>query len=202
VLSHAYWRRRFGGDSSVVGRPIRIATGQATVIGVMPAGFRYGADVDLFAPLGQNPIVPRGRQVRWVDVVARLSPGATAEQARAEFAAFADRLALTYPAEAGGLGGDVASLMDAIVGDVRAALWALLGGVGFVLLIVCANIGNLLLARATARRSEIAVRSAWVRAARSPANCSRERALAVLGGVGGAFGLAPLAARSRPRPPG
>ncbi|MDH4044811.1 MAG: ABC transporter permease, partial [Gemmatimonadota bacterium] len=160
LLTHAYWLRRFGGDPAVVGRAITIGGAPVTVIGVMPPGFRYGSAVDLWAPLGQNPIVGRGRQVRWVDVVARLTPGASVDRARLEVAAFADRLAQAYPAEAGGLGGDVASLRDATVGDVRPALWILFGGVAFVLLIACANIGNLLLARATARRSEIAVRSA------------------------------------------
>jgi len=191
LLSHAYWQRRFGGDTSVVGRAISVGPGQATVIGIMPRGFRYGAPVDLYAPLGQNPIVPRGRQVRWVDAVARLTPGATVEQARTQVASFAARLAQAYPAQAGGLGGDVASLTDATVGDVRPALWTLLGGVGFVLLIACANIGNLLLARATARRSEIALRSALgaSRARLFRQFLTESATLAVIGGVLG-LGLA------------
>jgi predicted permease len=160
VLSHEYWRARFGGDSSVVGRVLTIGGASATVIGVLRPNFRFGEPVELWAPLGQNPLVPRGRQVRWVDVVARLTPGATVEQARSQVAASMERLAQAYPAQAGGLGGDVAGLYDATVGDVRPALWTLLGGVAFVLLIACANIGNLLLTRATARQTEVAVRSA------------------------------------------
>jgi predicted permease len=160
VLSHEYWRRRFGGDSAVVGRTITVDGGPATVVGVMAPGFRYGQSVDLWTPLSQNPLVPRGRQVRWVDVLARLAPGATEGQARSEVTAFMERLAQTYPAQAGGLSGDVAGLYQTTVGDVRLALWTLMGGVAFVLLIACANIGNLLLARATARQTEVAVRSA------------------------------------------
>jgi predicted permease len=160
VLSHEYWQRRFGGDPALVGRTLTLGGGPATVIGVLEPGFRYGDAVELWAPLGQNILVPRGRQVRWVDVLARLAPGRTVEEARVEVSSFAARLAQAWPAQAGGLGGDVAGLADATVGDVRAALWTLLGGVAFVLLIAGANIGNLLLTRATARQTEVAVRSA------------------------------------------
>jgi putative ABC transport system permease protein len=188
VLSHAYWQRRFGGDSTIVGRPLTIGGAPATVIGIMRPGFRYAEAVDVWAPLGQNPIVPRGRQVRWVDVLARLAPGATVVAARAEVATYADQLAAAYPAANGGLGGDVAGLYDATVGNVRPALWTLLGGVGFVLLIACANIGNLLLTRATARRSEVAVRSAL---GASSGRLIRQflAESATLGVVGGALGL-------------
>jgi predicted permease len=189
VLSHEYWQRRYGSDSGVVGRAITLDGSPATVIGVLAPGFRFGQPVDLWAPLAQNPLVPRGRQVRWVDVVARLSPGATVEQASAQVAGFMDRLARTYPAQAGGLGGEVAGLYQATVGDVRPALWTLLGGVGFVLLIACANIGNLLLTRATARQTEIAVRSALGAGATRLVRQFLTESL-VLATVGGALGVA------------
>jgi predicted permease len=188
VLSHEYWQGRLGGDSAVVGRAITIDGGPVTVVGVLEPRFRFGQPVELWTPLGQNSLVPRGRQVRWVDVVARLAPGATIEQARAQVGAFMDRLAQTYPAQAGGLGADVAGLYQATVGDVRPALWTLLGGVGFVLLIACANIGNLLLTRATARQTEVALRSALGAGAGRLTRQFLTESL-VLAGIGGLLGL-------------
>ncbi len=185
VLDHGFWQRKFGGDSDVVGRSVQLGSTAVTIVGVMPPGFRFGEEVALWLPLAGNPIADNGRQVRWVDVVARLAPGATVADARRETAAFASRLARAYPAANEGLGATVESLYTATVGDVRPALWTLLGGVGFLLLIVCSNLANLLLARVSARRGELAVRGAL---GASPARVARQLlteslALSVLGGL-------------------
>lgn len=185
MLDHGYWRRKFGGDPDVVGRTLQLGSDPVTVVGVMPAGFRFGEEVALWLPLARNPLVDNGRQVRWVDVVARLAPGATVAQARRETAAFAARLAEAYPAANQGLGATVESLYEATVGDVKPALWTLLGGVGFLLLIVCSNLGNLFLARVSARRGELAVRGAL---GAGPARVARQLlteslALGLLGGL-------------------
>ncbi|HKK27895.1 MAG TPA: ABC transporter permease [Gemmatimonadota bacterium] len=160
LLGHALWERKFGGDPGVVGRSIRISGRAATVIGVMPAGFDFPDAGGVWAPLAQNPLVGRGRQVRWVDVVGRLAPGATVERARDGIAAYFGRLARAYPKANGGLRATVQTLYASIVGGVSPALWTLLGGVAFLLLITCANLSNLLLSRAAARRGELAVRRA------------------------------------------
>lgn len=159
VLDHGFWQRKFGGDPEVVGRSMQIGSANVRIVGVMAPGFRFGEEVALWMPLALNPIVDNGRQVRWVDVVARLAPGATVTEALQGSAAFMARLAEAYPAANEGLRATVQSLRTATVGDVRPALWSLLGGVAFLLLIVCANIGNLMLSRVSARRGEMAVRS-------------------------------------------
>lgn len=160
LISHGLWERRFGSDRAVVGDAITLDGEPVTVVGIMPADFRFGEVVDIWLPLALNPIVGRGRQVRWVDVVARLAPGSRLEGAREEVAAFLQRLEEDHPDANGGLGATVEDLQTAVVGDVRSTLWILLGGVGLVLLIACANISNLLLARLAARRHEFATRSA------------------------------------------
>lgn len=160
VISHGLWQRRFGGDPGIVGEAIQLGAVPATVVGVMPADFLFGEAVDLWLPLAANPIAGNGRQVRWVDVVARMAPGTTVDGARSEVAAFMRSLEETYPEANAGLRETVQGLHTAVVGDVRPALWALLGGVGLVLLITCANISTLLLTHHATRQHEIATRSA------------------------------------------
>ena len=161
ILSHHLWQNTFGADPSILGRTVTIDNRPAPVVGVMPAGFKFMDDADLWVPLAQNPFFARGpRSVRVVNAIARLKPAVSLPEARAEMEAIAGRLAQAYPDTNSGLDINVIQMQEQIVGKVRPALLVLLGAVGFVLLITCANMANLLVARASAREIEIGVRIA------------------------------------------
>ena len=164
VLSHGSWQRRFGADPSIVGGTITLNDEPFTVAGVMGPHFEYPtAETEIWAPLSLVPDsgVPRRRFVRWLQVVARLKPVVSIEQARAEMNTIAVRLAEEYPESNERLTAvTFRPLHDAMVGDVRTAMLTVFGAVGFVLLIVCANVANLVLARSEGRTKEIAIRAA------------------------------------------
>src|ERR1043165_5290870 len=159
VLGYGLWQRRFGGDRNIVGRQVTMGGKSTTIVGVMPQGFDYPFQSDAWRPFAVD-LSKESRDDRYINVIGRLKPGASLPQAQAEMDAINQRLAKTYSGTNAGWGVELRTLQEGLVGQVRLSLLVLLGAVAFVLLIACANIANLLLARATSRQKEIAVRSA------------------------------------------
>jgi putative ABC transport system permease protein len=165
VLGHELWRRRFAGDSTVIGRTVTINGRPFTVVGVMPRSFSYPSNrYVLWAPLALRGTTvggpPINRGAHYLQVIGRLRPAVTVEGAGTEVSAIAKQLGVDYPQTNENVGAMITPLTDEVVGDVRGALRLLMGAVIFVLLIACANVTNLLLARATGRQREVAIRSA------------------------------------------
>lgn len=190
VLSEQFWRSRFGGDPSIIGREIRLDGDQYTVVGVVSQQAQLIGRSSIWAMIPIQGAPPDARSARFLQVIGRLKPGATVAAAQADMSAVADSLARDFAASNAGRGIQLEPLDDAVIGsELRLTSMLFLGVVGFVLLICCANVANLLLARGTGRARELAIRSA-MGAGRSRIIRQLVTESLVLSMMGGLLGLA------------
>ena len=216
ILTHGVWMRRYGSDPHILGREIALSDSYFKIVGVLPASFRplplagQPENPEFYIPLGYalgGPSSCRGCQ--HLQLIGRLKPGVPVERAQAELNSVMAAIVQAHPADySQGASVSVMPLQQYLVGDVSTAMWILLGGVGFVLLIACANVANLVMARATGRAKETALRAALgagrMRIVRQLlSECLLLSACGALGGLliawGGTAALAAYAARQVPR---
>jgi putative ABC transport system permease protein len=159
LISHRYWRDRLGGDPDVIGRPLRVGSASPPVVGVMPATFLFpDRTVDLWYPVPMDAPFAQSREATWFLGIGRLKPGVSPSEAAADLTAVQASLAQEYPATDRRLDVRLEPLKDVAVAGVRGSLWVLFAAVSVLLLITCTNVAALLLARATRRGGEIAIR--------------------------------------------
>ncbi len=160
VLSYGFWQRHLGADPGIVGRNVLLNGEKYSVIGIMPRDCDFPVGVEAWAPLDLSVAGVANRKDHYLQVMGRLKSGVSTAQAHADLEAVAARLARDYPATNAGHGTSLVGVVEDLTGGSRQFVTVLMGAAGFVLLLACANVANLMLARATAREKEIAVRRA------------------------------------------